>query len=80
MVDFLGALEETGAEVTGAEDVEEATGAPDTHEHCVTPPTQHLHPCLYPVQHSQFRHSGNQNSAAFLVSLPLIEGIAPWGK
>ena len=49
----------------------------DEHEHSVTPLVQHLQPCLYPAQHSQLRQSGNQNSAADLVSFPLTDGMAP---
>jgi hypothetical protein len=65
----------------GVEVVEERVGGrPEAHEHWVAPLAQHLHPYLNPEQHSQLRHSGNQNSAAALVSLPFIEGMAPWGS
>lgn len=77
MVDCLGAEDVAVAGVEVVVVVEGVVVAPETHEHSVTPPAQHLQPCLYPVQHSQLRHSGNQNSAAAFVSLPLMDGIAP---
>lgn len=61
-------------------DEADGTGSVFRQKHCVTPLIQHLQPCLYPAQHSQFLHSGNQNSAAALVSFPPMEGTAPEGK
>lgn len=48
--------------------------------HVVEPFERHGHPCLYPLQQGQLRHSGNQNSAACGDNTPFWDGTAPGGR
>lgn len=51
-----------------------------TQLHSFAPDLQQLQPYLNPLQHSQSRHSGNQNSAACTDKTPFWLGTAPEGK